>query len=154
MSGLQFHAEGARGIVLMRRFDAPPGAVFHAMVTPPVVARWLAPGGWRLDGMRLDPHPGGLFRMDWTGPDGAGAIRGTVLDLSPPQVIRLSARGLPGCEGLGLEAEVRLDPEATGTRATIRLRLDSAPERDALLDGPMPERMEARFLVLDEVLRS
>lgn len=154
MSGLQFHAEGARGIVLMRHFDAPPGAVFAAMVTPAQVARWLGPGGWSLDEMRLDPHPGGLIRMAWTGPDGVAAIRGTVLDLSPPHVIRLAACGLPCCDDGSLEAETRIDPEAAGTRATIRLRLDGAPARDALLDGPMPERMEALFLVLDEVLRS
>ncbi len=153
MSGLQFHAEGARGVLLTRHFDAPPDAVFAALVTPALIARWRGPPGWRSGETVFDARPGGAIRLSWQGPAGTATIEGQVLSLSP-RLIRKVERGLPGCGSATVETEARLAPEAQGTCATFLMRFDSPARRDAALDGPLPERMEARFLALDEVLRA
>ena len=125
-----------------------------ALVPPTVIARWLGPPGWRPAEAVFEAHPGGPIRFSWSAPGGVSTFQGTVLDLSPPRLIRQVARGLPGCADARVEMEIRLSPEATGTRATFFLTLDTPSGRNAALDGPMPERMEARFLALDEVMRS
>ena len=49
MSELELTTEGETHIVVKRRFDAPPEAVYRAHVDPELIRQWcLGPDGWTM----------------------------------------------------------------------------------------------------------
>ena len=99
---------------------APPERVFEHFTSSTAMTAWM--GQWA----DLDPVVGGRFAVDIEGV----AVRGRYLELDPPNLLVVSW-GHAGSEHLPPGAstvEVRLTPEAHGTRVDIRHRDLPEPE--------------------------
>ena len=96
------------------RIAAPPETVFTFWTDPARVARWMGRD------IRLDPQPGGEFRIDYNGSDIA---RGAFVAVEPPSRIVLTwgweAPGDVTPPGASI-VEVDLVPDGDGT--ILRLR--------------------------------
>jgi uncharacterized protein YndB with AHSA1/START domain len=86
MSKLTMQTEGDTQIVAIRRFAAPPGAVYRAHTDPALIQKWLlGPDGWTMPVCVCDARPGGKFRYEWVNGKGQGFyITGEYLELQPP----------------------------------------------------------------------
>jgi uncharacterized protein YndB with AHSA1/START domain len=79
-----FRAEG-REVVVERLLAAPPELVFAAWTEPARIAAWWGPRGFCNDVQRLDPRPGGLWRIVQTDPQGGlHPFHGEYLEVVPP----------------------------------------------------------------------
>jgi uncharacterized protein YndB with AHSA1/START domain len=107
------------------RIEARPEIVFAFWTDPDRMARWMGRT------VRLDPRPGGEFRVDYNGTDVA---RGAFVELDPPHRLVLTwgweAPGDPTPPG-GSTVEVTLRPDGTGTLLRLR-HTGLAPE---VVDG-------------------
>jgi uncharacterized protein YndB with AHSA1/START domain len=101
------------------RIDAAPATVFAYWTDPAKMARWMGRD------IRLDPRPGGEFRIDYNGSDIA---RGTFLEVDPPTRLVLTwgweAAGDPTPAGASV-VEVTLVADDDGT--ILRLRHSGLP---------------------------
>ena len=96
------------------RIAAPPETVFAFWTDPTRMARWMGRN------IRLDPRPGGEFRVDYNGSD---IVRGAFVTVDPPTRIVLTwgweAPGDPTPPGAST-VEVDFMPDGDGT--ILRLR--------------------------------
>src|SRR5688500_3673386 len=78
-----------REVQVVREFNAPRELVFRAWTEPDLIKQWMAgPGGWSVTKSEGDPRPGGTYRLEWSGPDGAFmGMNGTYREISPPDRI-------------------------------------------------------------------
>ncbi len=103
-----------------------PERVWRALVDPDELAAWLMPNDFA-------PEVGKEFKLE-TGAAEVGTIRGEVLEIDEPRLLRCRWSG-----GFGdTEVTYELTPEAGGTR--LRVRHDGwseppAPERAGFDDG-------------------
>lgn len=93
--------------------EAPPETVFAYLVDPARMQRWMG----RV--VRLEPRPGGLYRVDI---DGQNVARGTFQEVVPPRRVVFSF----GWEGEGATVPagsttvtISLEPEGEGTRVRL-----------------------------------
>jgi uncharacterized protein YndB with AHSA1/START domain len=120
------------GIVITRIFDAPRELVFKMFTDPKHLAEFWGPKGFTSTVREMDPRPGGTFRLEMHGPDGA---------TYPCEVIapeRIVYSGVPDCShpcggGLPPRALVTMIfAERDGkTTLTIDTRFESLADRDA-----------------------
>ena len=69
MTELVMTPEGETHIVVKRRFEAPPAAVYRAHVDPVLIQQWcLGPEGWTMPVCINEGRPGGKMRYE-TGRD-------------------------------------------------------------------------------------
>lgn len=118
----------AEGVIeIERRIEARPETVFSYFTDPELFIQWQG-----FDA-RLDPRPGGVFRVTVTGRTGVIA-RGRYVEVDPPRRIVFTwgweqVEGLPeGMDGLEPGAstvEVDLVPDGEGT--ILRLRHSGLP---------------------------
>ena len=66
------------------RVAAPPETVFPYFTDPERMRRWKG-----VD-LKLDPHPGGIYRCDM---DGRHVARGEYVEVSPPHRVRFTSIG-------------------------------------------------------------
>jgi uncharacterized protein YndB with AHSA1/START domain len=101
------------------RVEARPETVFAFWTDPARMARWMGRE------IRLDPRPGGEFRIDYNGSDIA---RGEYLEVDPPSRLVLTwgweAPGDPTPPGAS-RVEVDFVPDGAGT--IVRLRHSGLP---------------------------
>ncbi|HEY2964805.1 MAG TPA: SRPBCC domain-containing protein [Actinomycetota bacterium] len=104
---------------------APPDKVFPYFTDPEKMILWKAVEA------TLDPHPGGVFRIDVTGRDVA---RGEYIEIDPPRRVVFTfgweADGSPVPPG-STTVEITLIPDGDGTR--VRLVHSGVP--DEIRDG-------------------
>jgi uncharacterized protein YndB with AHSA1/START domain len=60
-----------RTLVATRLFDAPREVVYRAWTDPKQLAQWFPPKDFTAPRCEVDARPGGIFRVDMKGPDGA-----------------------------------------------------------------------------------
>lgn len=65
-------------LTITRIIDAPRETVFNAWIDPAQLARWLGPGAIAAEIERLEPRPGGAYRIRMRRPDGATNVVGGV----------------------------------------------------------------------------
>ena len=151
-------------LVITRRIDAAPEAVWAALTEPEQLSRWFAPRPWRVTAAVVEPQPGGAFDIRMEGPDGAaedcaadaeGEAGGCVLVAEPPRRLvwtdALSARFRPARSPF-MTAELTLVPEAGGTRLTARVLHASAEDRDRHAAMGFAEGWGATFGQLAELV--
>src|SRR4029077_16231853 len=89
MSKLVLTTEGETHVVVKRRFEAPPEAVYRAHLDPELVQQWmLGPEGWTMPVCITEAKPGGKIRYEWpTGKGGSFSPPGEIIELQPPHRI-------------------------------------------------------------------
>ena len=92
---------------------APPETVFAFLTEPELYVRWKG----RL--AQLDPHPGGVFRVEFAG--GKDIVAGRFVEVIPPRRV-VFTWGWEGSDFVPPGAstvEIELEPAAGGTRLTL-----------------------------------
>ncbi|MGH6819472.1 MAG: SRPBCC domain-containing protein [Methylocella sp.] len=124
-------------IVITRIFDAPSELVFKMFTDPKHLARFWGPAGFTSTVREMDPRPGGTFRLEMRGPDGATyPCEGLYREVITPE--RIVYSGGPDCGhpcGGGLPPRALVTITFAGhdgkTTLTINTRFESIADRDA-----------------------
>ena len=151
MSKLTLKTEGDRHVVVVRRFDAPPEAVYRAHTEPALLQKWLlGPDGWTMPVCVSEPRPGGKIRFEWTDGKGGGFyLTGEYLELEPfSRIVHVERMHLPDPTPDN-RVETTFKPDGTGTLFTLRMTLPDAATREAMLATGMEHGMEASYVRLD-----
>jgi uncharacterized protein YndB with AHSA1/START domain len=155
MSKLTLQTEGDTGIVVTRRFAAPPEAVFRAHTDPDLIQQWcLGPDGWTMPVCLSEPRPGGHIRYEWQNADGAGFyLTGEfVLLEAPHRIIHIERMhlGFPGGDPTpDNRIETTFTADGDGTLMVMRMTLPDEATRTAMLSTGMEHGMEAGYVRLD-----
>ena len=124
-------------LVITRRIEAPPAAIWAAMTDAERLKDWFVPRPWRITRSVIEPHPGGRFITEMQGPDGeaedcAGdpSAGGCILVADAPRRLvwtdALSGGWRPNAAPF-MTAIVTLEPDGAGTIYTARV-LHRTPE--------------------------
>ena len=151
MTKLTLEQEGDAVIVLTRRFDAPPEAIYRAHIEPELLKQWLlGPEGWSMPVCVNDARPGGEIRYEWANGEGGGfSLTGEFVELSPPErLVHIERMHLPDTTP-DTHVETRFAPDGSGTLMTLRMTLLDAATRAAMLDNGMEHGVEASYARLD-----
>lgn len=127
--------EGA-DLVISRRFNAPPAAIWPALTDAETLKRWFVPRPWTIPRAEIDARPGGRFLTEMRGPEGesedCGASEGCILVAEPPHRLiwtdALSGGWRPNAQSF-MTAILTLDPDGDGTLLTARVLHASEAER-------------------------
>jgi uncharacterized protein YndB with AHSA1/START domain len=68
--------DATRGTAVSRTIHAPPEAIYHVLLDPTAVAKWLPPDSMRGVVHAFDARQGGSFRISLVYADGGDAMRG------------------------------------------------------------------------------
>jgi uncharacterized protein YndB with AHSA1/START domain len=154
MTTLTMKTEGDTDIVVTRRFDAPPEAVYRAHTDPKLIQKWmLGPEGWTMPVCISEAKPGGKIRYEWTNDQGHSFyLTGEYLELEPySRIVHVERMHLPDPTPDN-HVETRFDADATGTLMTMRMRLPDAQTRAAMLATGMERGMEASYARLETMI--
>lgn len=144
---------GDRGVTVRRGFTGPGQRILRAHIDPDIVPRWLGTPDSPLVVGRIDPRPGGRFRIDRaTRDDTAGVMSGQFVDLTETR-IRLEARGGHDGQSGPLQLTIEIETEGHGTLLTLSLRFPDRATRDATLDGPLGPMLERAYDRLDTLVQ-
>lgn len=154
MSKLSLKTEGDTHIVITRRFDAPPEAVYRAHTDAKLLQKWLlGPEGWTMPVCINEPRPGGKIRFEWKNDKGAGFyLTGEYLELTPyTRIVHVERMHLPDPTPDN-HVETRFDADGKGTLMTMRMTLPDAQTRTTMLATGMERGMEASYVRLESTL--
>jgi len=155
MSKLTLKTEGDTHVLVTRRFDASPEAVFLAHTDPELIQKWLlGPDGWTMPVCINEAKPGGKFRYEWTNGKGAGFhIAGEILELDPPnRIVHVERMFLPDPTPDN-HIETRFDRDGDGTLMTMRMTLPDEKTRAMMLSTGMEKGMEASYVRLEGMIQ-
>ncbi|MBE7454509.1 MAG: SRPBCC domain-containing protein [Kofleriaceae bacterium] len=153
MNELSLRTEGDRYVVIERRFDAPPAAVWRAHTEPELVRAWmLGPDGWSMPVCQIDARPGGQIRYEWSNGEGGGFyLTGEILELEPPhRIVHVERMHLPDPTPDN-HIETTFTADGDGTRMVMRMTLPDAETLRAMLATGMADGMEASYARLERV---
>ena len=123
---------GSTTIMMTRRFEAPPSAVFEAWTKAEHVAHWWDPSGAPLAVCEIDLRPGGAFRWVNQGDKRMEyPFTGTYRKIAPPHGLVFAARTFPSSP----ESIVTLSfiEDSRGTKFIMTIECQSIEDRNALL---------------------
>ncbi len=113
-----------RELATSRVVPAPRERVFRALSDPARLARWWGPKGFTNTFHEFDLRPGGRWRFDMHGPDGARYPNESVfVEVAPPE--RVVIRHVSGPH---FELTIALEERAGATTVDWRQRFDTADE--------------------------
>ncbi len=153
MNELSLRTEGDRYVVIERRFDAPPAAVWRAHTEPELIRAWmLGPDGWSMPVCQIDARPGGQIRYEWSNGEGGGFyLTGEILELEPPhRIVHVERMHLPEPTPDN-QIETTFTADGDGTRMVMRMTLPDAETLRAMLATGMADGMEASYARLERV---
>lgn len=154
MTKLTMKTEGDTHIIVIRRFAAPPEAVYRAHTDPKIVQQWmLGPEGWTMPVCQSDVRPGGKFRYEWKHPEKGGFyLTGEFVELKPyNKIVHIERMYLPDPTPDN-HVETIFEPEGSGTLMTMRMTLPDAQTRAAMLASGMEGGMEASYVRLERII--
>jgi uncharacterized protein YndB with AHSA1/START domain len=153
MSKLALTTEGETYVVVKRRFEAPPEAVYRAHLDPELIRQWcLGPEGWTMPVCVNEARPGGKIRYEWANARGATFfLTGEILELDPPhRISHVERMHMP--EAMPDNRVVTtFVADGTGTLMTMRMSLPDAETRNAMLRTGMERGMEASYARLEHL---
>lgn len=155
MSKLTLKTEGDRHVLVSRRFEAPPEAVYRAHIDPKLVQQWmLGPEGWTMPVCINEAKPGGKIRYEWSNGKGQGFyLTGEFIELVPyTKIVHVERMHLPHPTPDN-HIETTLAPQGSGTLMTMRMTLRDAQTRTAMLATGMERGMEASYIRLDNMMK-
>ncbi|HEX5100724.1 MAG TPA: SRPBCC domain-containing protein [Polyangiaceae bacterium] len=147
MNQLKLETEGDTHIVVKRRFDAPPEAVYRAHLDPELLREWLlGPDGWTMPVCINEAKPGGKIRYEWTNDKGGGFyITGEIVSLEPARrIVHVERMHLPDPTP-DSHVETTFTADGSGTLMVMRMTLPDAKARAAVLASGMDRGMEASY---------
>src|SRR3954454_22396381 len=115
-----------REIVAVRVFDAPRELVWKAWTEPSHVAQWWGPNGFTNTIHEMDLRPGGVWRFVMHGPDGTD-YKNTIVFIEIAKPERLVYDHVSGPK---FHMTVTFEEQGEKTKLTMRMRFDTAAERD------------------------
>jgi len=154
MSKLTLRTEGDKYVVVARRFNAPPEAIYRAHTDPNIVQQWmLGPEGWTMPICVNEAKPGGKIRYEWTNGKGGGFhLTGEFLELVPySKIVHVERMHLPDPTPDN-HVETRFEPDGSGTLMTMRMTLPDSNTRAAMLSTGMESGMEDSYVRLEKLL--
>ena len=153
MSKLTLTTEGETHVVVKRRFEAPPEAVYRAHLDPKLIQQWcLGPEGWTMPVCINEGKPGGKIRYEWSNGKGGGFfLTGEILELEPPHRIEHVERMHMPDPTPDNRIVTTFVADGTGTLMTMRMSLPDVETRKAMLATGMARGMEASYARLERV---
>lgn len=154
MSKMTLKTEGDTHVVVTRRFDASPEALFQAHMDCKLVQKWLlGPEGWTMPVCMNEARPGGKFRYEWSNGKGQGFhITGEFLEVeAPSRIVHVERMFLPE-RTPDNHIETRFDADGKGTLMTMRMTLPDEKTRAAMLATGMEHGMEASYVRLEGMI--
>jgi uncharacterized protein YndB with AHSA1/START domain len=151
MSELVLTTEGETHVVVKRRFEASPEAVYRAHVDPELIRQWcLGPEGWTMPVCVNENKPGGKLRYEWSNGKGAGFfLTGEILELDPPhRIVHVERMHMPDPTP-DKRVVTTFVADGSGTLMTMRMSLPDAETRRAMLATGMARGMEASYARLE-----
>jgi uncharacterized protein YndB with AHSA1/START domain len=155
MSKLALETESDRVIVVKRRFEAPPEAVYRAHLDPELLRQWcLGPDGWTMPVCINEAKPGGKIRYEWSNGKGGGFyLTGEIIELQPPhRIVHVERMHLPDPTPDN-HVVTTFTADGSGTLMTMRMTLPDAATRKAMLSTGMERGMEASYARLERLSR-
>lgn len=120
-----------REIVSTRLFATTPDTIFRAFGDPEHLMRWWGPAGFTNTFHRFEFRPGGRWRFDMHGPDGACyPMEKEFIEVVEPE--RIVLRHPDATHGFRMTMD--FESEEDGTRLTWRMLFDSAAECERVRD--------------------
>ena len=153
MSKLALTTEGETHVVVKRRFEAPPEAVYRAHLDPKLIQQWcLGPEGWTMPVCINEGKPGGKMRYEWSNGKGGGFfLTGEILELDPPhRIVHVERMHMPDPTPDN-RIVTTFVADGTGTLMTMRMSLPDAETRRAMLATGMQRGMEASYARLERL---
>ncbi len=153
MSKLILTTEGDRFVVVTRRFNAPPEAVYRAHLEPALIQQWmLGPDGWTMPVCRVEEKVGGKLHYEWSNGEGHSfSLTGELLALDPPhRIVHVERMHLPDPTPDN-HIVTTFAADGAGTLMTMRMSLPNAETRAAMLATGMDVGMEASYARLEQV---
>lgn len=154
MNKLTLKTEGDTHVIVTRRFDAPPEAVYRAHTDPKIVQKWmLGPEGWTMPVCISEVRPGGKIRYEWSNGKGAGFyLTGEFVKLKPySKIVHVERMHLPDPTPDN-HIETTFEPDGKGTLMTMRMTLPDAQTRTAMLATGMDKGMEISYARLENMI--
>lgn len=152
MSKLSLRLEGDTTIIVERRFQAPPEAVYRAHVDPTLISRWMVgPDGWSMPEYIHEAFPGGQIRYVWTNDQGERfSLTGEILELDPPhRIVHVERMHLPDpTPDNHIVTTFRAD--CAGTLMVMTMELPDEATRAAIIATGMSDGMEDSYARLEE----
>ena len=132
---LDVSPEHANELVLARRLDASPDAVFRCWAEPELMKRWFTPPPWRTTHVETDLRPGGASLVVMEGPNGERVEnRGVYLAVEPGRRLvftdAFTCAWVPSGKAF-MVAEATFEPDGDGARYVARVRHWSAEDKAA-----------------------
>lgn len=96
------------GLVIRRRYAAPPHVVFEFWTRPEFLAKWLRPSAeYTHQFVEVDPTVGGRYRIAFEAPDGrVDVVGGEYLEVTPPNRLAFSWKWEPPNQHAGIDSKV------------------------------------------------
>ena len=155
MSKMTLTTEGDKHVVVIRRFAAPPEAVYRAHSEVKLIQKWLlGPEGWTMPVCICEARTGGKIRYEWSDGKGAGFfLTGEFVELVPfSRIVHVERMHLPDpTPDNHVETTFKLDGK--GTLMTMRMTLPNSETRTAMLASGMEHGMEASYVRLEDVFQ-
>lgn len=153
MSELVLTTEDETHVVVKRRFEASPDAVYRAHVDPELIKQWcLGPEGWTMPVCINEGKPGGKIRYEWSNGKGTGFfLTGEILELDPPhRIVHVERMHMPDPTPAN-HVVTTFVADGAGTLMTMRMSLPDAETRRAMLATGMERGMEASYARLERL---
>ena len=146
MNQLVLETEGETVIVVKRRFEAPPEAVYRAHLDPEIIREWmLGPDGWTMPVCINEAKPGGKIRYEWSNGDGGFYLTGEIIALEPPRrIVHVERMHMPDPTPDN-RVETTFTPDGSGTLMVMRMNVPDEKTRAAMLATGMARGMEASY---------
>jgi uncharacterized protein YndB with AHSA1/START domain len=153
MSKLALTTEGETHVVVKRRFEASPEAVYRAHLDPELIRQWcLGPEGWTMPVCINEGKRGGKIRYEWSNGKGGGFfLTGEILELDPPhRIVHVERMHMPDPTPDN-RVVTTFVADGAGTLMTMRMSLPDAETRKAMLSTGMERGMEASYARLERL---
>ncbi|MBV2358818.1 SRPBCC domain-containing protein [Thalassococcus sp. CAU 1522] len=146
---------GETDLRVIRRFDAPPEAVYDAHVDEAKIKRWmLGPEGWSMPDCVIDARPGGAFSYTWENQGGERfTIRGTFVSFDPPhRIVHEETMEMGDDTPPMSRVTTEFAADGDGTLMTMVISYASAEAREGAVASGMEEGMAFSYDNLDRMV--
>ncbi len=153
MNPMTLETEGDRFVIVKRRFEAPPEAVYRAHMDPKIIQEWmLGPDGWSMPVCIHEGKPGGKIRYEWSNGKGEGFyLTGEILELDPPhRIVHVERMHMPDPTPDN-HIVTTFAADGSGTLMTMKMTLPDEATRKAMLATGMDKGMEASYARLERL---